>query len=183
MEPPSALRRFQRRLCLPADSGFPFPTSTPTPRKFCFGRRSFDCYKHTTFSRTNASKFSVHGAGAVLASIMMSTSIHPIPNPLKPSLAISSAAPSPFKDSITRKRATTFSISPNQEIEKPSSSTRSSSSPACSSTFPSLTSIRSCTTVTTPDEVENIPERNDPQTTTTSSTSLSAKSFADDGPT
>jgi len=38
-------------------------------------------------------------------------------------------------------------------------------------------------TATTHDEVENIPERNDPQTTPTSSTSLSAQPFADDGPT
>ena len=102
--------------------------------------------------------------------------------PLNPFLATSSDAPSPYKDSVTTKRATTFSISPNQKIEKPSSSTRSSSSPACSSTFPSPTSIRSCTTVTTPDEQENIPERNDLHLTTTSSTPLSVKPFADDGP-
>ena len=167
---------------MPADSGFPFPTSTHTPRKFCFGRRSFDCYKNTTFSRRNASKFFVHGTGAALASIMISTFILPIPKPLKPFLAISSAAPSPFKDSITTKRATTSSISPNQKTEKPSSSTRSTSSHACSSTFPSLASIRSCTTATTPDEQEHIPERNDPQPTTTSSTPPSVKPFADDGP-
>ncbi len=56
-------------------------------------------------------------------------------------------------------------------------------SPGSSSTFPSLNSIRSCTTVNTPDEGErNIPERNDPQLTTTSSTPPSAKPFADDGP-
>ena len=72
---------------------------------------------------------------------------------------------------------------PKSKIEKPRSSTRSSSSPACSSTFPSPTSIRSCTTVTTPDEQENIPERNDLHLTTTSSTPLSVKPFADDGPT
>ena len=37
--------------------------------------------------------------------------------------------------------------------------------------YPSDTqAIPSCTTVTTPDEEENIPERNDPQPTTTSST-------------
>ena len=36
--------------------------------------------------------------------------------------------------------------------------------------FPSPTNIPSCTTATTPDEEENIPERNDPQPTTTSST-------------
>ncbi len=168
---------------MPTDSGFLFPTSTPTPRKFCFARRSFDFYKNTTFSRTNASKFSVHGAGAVLASIMISTSIPPIPKPLKPSLATSSAARSPFKDSITTKRVTTLSISPNQRTEKPSSSTRSSSSHGCSSIFPSLTSIRSCTTATTPDEQEKIPERNDPQPTTTSSTPPSVNPFVDDGPT
>ena len=123
---------------MPADSGFLFPTSTPTPRKFCFARRSFDCYKNTTFSPTNASKFFVHGAGAALASIMISTFIPPIPKHLKPFLAISSAAPCPFKDSIRTRRVTTSSISPNQETDKPSSSTRSTSSHACSSTFPSL---------------------------------------------
>ncbi len=50
-------------------------------------------------------------------------------------------------------------------------------------TISSPTSIRSCTTVTTPDEQENIPERNDLHLTTTSSTPLSVKPFADDGPT
>jgi len=44
---------------MPTDGGFPFPTSTPTPRKFCFGRRFFDFYNNTTFFPTNASKFSV----------------------------------------------------------------------------------------------------------------------------
>ena len=191
----------------PTDSGFPFPTSTPTPRKFCFGRKSFEFYKNTTFSRTNASKFSVHGAGVALASTMMSTSIPPIPKPSKSYLAISSAAPSLFEDSSTTRRATTFSINPNQKIEKPSSSTRSSSSPGFSSTFcggqpfeeapqhlipskqpecgrfPSPTNIPSCTTATTPDDEENMPERIDPQPSTTSSTPPGAKPFVDDGPT
>ena len=44
---------------------------------------------------------------STLASIMISTFIPPIPKPLQPFLAISSAAPSPFKDSITTRRATT----------------------------------------------------------------------------
>ena len=150
---------------VPTDSGFPFPTSTPTPRKFCFGRRSFDFYKNTTFSRTNASKFSVHGAGADLASTMMSSSTPPIPKLSKPSAAMSFGAPSPFEDSITTKRATTSSISPNRKTEKPSSPlsmTRSTSSPACSSTFLSPTNIRSCTTATTPGEQENTPEKKRP---------------------
>ena len=60
---------------------------------------------------------------------------------------------------------------------------RSSSSPGCSSTSPSPTNIPSCTTATTPDEEENIPERNDPQPTTTSSTPPSVNPFVDDGPT
>ena len=58
-------------------------------------------------SRANASKCSVHGTGATLASIMISTSIPPKPKPLKTSLAISSAAPSLFEDSRTK--------SPNQK--------------------------------------------------------------------
>ena len=56
-------------------------------------------------------------------------------------------------------------------------------SPGCSFTFPSPTSIPSCTTATTPDEHENIPEKIDPQLTTTSSTPPSAKILDDDGPT
>ena len=56
---------------LPAESGFPFPTSTPTLRKFCFARRSFDFFNNTTFFPTNASKFFVHGAIRALTLIMI----------------------------------------------------------------------------------------------------------------